>query len=145
MTFKKISAALAVCLLIAASPAHADDLVCRGANKPFYAKKLRFAIQQALVNAGIAYNRVAVNYLLVAKRPSATFSDVFTPDISITNDPFTVQYTGTYPTPQACQLSVRERIVVVRNDGKVSRVTRTATMNGSLLFAPLGFNDNVSD
>lgn len=107
--------------------------MCRGGNIPVHIVQMREAVRNKLTENGIKFKRVAVSFYKI-KRPRATLPNTFG-DGLVLGDGSTpsVTYAGAFPTPEACTISAKLRIMVVY-EGEKTITNTDVTVPGTMLW-----------
>jgi hypothetical protein len=133
-------------LLLVTSATQAENLICRGANRPLLEKAMEKLIKQKLKDANIEFKKVQVKLAVVGARSKSKIDlSSMSSGIVIASEPFSVTDTANYPDPTACQLNVKEYIQVITKDGKISKNVRSIQLAGHLLAGAKGFDDSKND
>lgn len=133
---KLILSVLSLALLVpAVSQAETPGrrVMCRGGNIPAYIVQMRLAVREKLTENNIPFKRVAVSFYKI-KRPKSILPNNFATGL-VLGDGTTpsVSYAGTFPTPEACNISAKLRIMVVY-DGEKTITNSDVTVPGTMLW-----------
>lgn len=113
---------------------------CRGSNIPAHKRLLRAAIKQKLTDSQISFNSVHVHFGRV-RRSKGTLSPDFASGLQLSGGSTpSVTFTGSFPTPEPCEVTARMRIQVNYPAGKSITYTDVDIPATMLFFKPEGLD-----
>jgi len=125
--------ALILALPFSSHAAPKAAVICRGGNIPSYQVLMRRAVREKLDAEGLVYKRVATTVHNV-RRPKGIISPDFLSGLTLSSGPTPiVTYTGSFPTPEACSMTAKLKILVVYENAR-TQTDNEVTIPGTMLW-----------